>query len=390
MHKQKICITTPEFPPRQWGGLARTVERVACHARDIGFDVHVACFSIDPENQILLDENRETRLQDGIVVHRLTLAKEQMTDFEREIWDCPHTLTLQMMYQSLELLHQTEKFGLFHSFFLYPIGYVTGILAKKYRAPSLTTIVGNDINKYIFSPEKVEVCRSGLENADRVVALSRDLMEMADALSPIRQKSKIIYNSVEIPEENWVPKSDQESLRIGCAGIFKYAKGLPYLFKAIALIRRDGLILELRGELRKSERPVYQQMLAKTDIGDLVVFREPLPHDKIPDWLRTLDIFVLPSISEGCPNILMEALACGVPCIATRTGANEELIENYVSGILVPWGDSAALADALTELANGVDLRQRLGSGGRLRMSQFSPERERLDWESIYKEIARS
>ncbi|MGO9122439.1 MAG: glycosyltransferase [Desulfomonilaceae bacterium] len=389
MHKQKICITTPEFPPHQWGGLARTVERVACHARDIGFDVHVACFSIDPQNPILLDENRETLQQNGIIVHFLTVAKEQMTDIVLEIWDCPHTLTLQMMYQSLELLHQTEKFDLFHSFFLYPVGYITGILAKKYRAPSLTTIVGNDINKYIFSPEKVEVCRSGLENADRVVALSRDLMEMADALSPIRQKSKIIYNSVEIPKENWVPKSDQESLRIGCAGIFKYAKGLPYLFKAIALIRREGLILELRGELRKSERPIYQQMLAKTDTGDLVVFREPLPHDKIPDWLRTLDMFVLPSISEGCPNILMEALACGVPCIATRTGANEELIENYVSGILVPWGNSAALAEALTELANNSDLRQSQGSAGRLRMRQFSPERERLEWESIYREIMR-
>jgi glycosyltransferase involved in cell wall biosynthesis len=389
MHKQKICITTPEFPPHQWGGLARTVERVAQHARNIGFDVHVACFSIDPENQILLDENRETVQQDGIVVHRLTVAKEQMSDLEREIWDCPHTLTLQMVYQSLEMLHQAENFDCFHSFFLYPIGYITGMLAKKYRVPSLTTIVGNDINKYIFSPEKVEVCRSGLENADRVIALSRDLMEMADALSPIRQKSKIIYNSVEIPKESWVSKSNQESLRIGCAGIFKYAKGLPYLFKAIASIRPKGLILELRGELRKSERPIYEQMLAKTDIGDLVVLQDPLPHDEIPDWLRTLDMFVLPSISEGCPNILMEALASGVPCIATRTGANEELIQNYVSGILVPWGDSAALAGALTELANDVDLRQSLGSAGRLRMGQFSPERERLDWENIYTEIAR-
>ena len=110
MHKQKICITTPEFPPRQWGGLARTVERVARHARDIGFDVHVACFSVDPQNPILLDENRETLQQNGIIVHFLTVAKEQMTDLEREIWDCPHTLTLQMMYQSLEMLHQTENF----------------------------------------------------------------------------------------------------------------------------------------------------------------------------------------------------------------------------------------------------------------------------------------
>ena len=133
MHKQKICITTPEFPPHQWGGLARTVERVAFHAKNIGFDVHVACFNIARQNPILLDENRGTRHQKGITVHLLTVAKEPLTDIDREIWDCPHTLTLQMMYQSLEMLHRAEKFDIFHSFFLYPIGYVTGIVAKKNR-----------------------------------------------------------------------------------------------------------------------------------------------------------------------------------------------------------------------------------------------------------------
>lgn len=386
MNKPKLCITTPEFRPQQWGGLARTVERVARHARTVGLEVHVACFIIDPEGVVLLDENRVTEEAQGIVVHRLTVGKERMTDPDREIWDCPHTLTLQMMYQSLEMLHQDEKFDCFHSFFLYPVGYVTGLLAKRYKAPCIATIVGNDVNKYIFSPEKTAVCRSGLENADHVVALSRDLIEMADALSPVRQKSKVIYNSVEIPEQEWMDRSDGESFRIGCAAIFKYAKGLPYLFKALALTRsRAPLFLELCGELRKSEKSVYEYMVAKTGIEDLVILRDPLPHDKITEWLRSLDLFVLPSISEGCPNILMEALACGTPCIATRTGANEELIEDRVSGLIVPWGDSEALAGALGELIGNHDLRRRLGSAGRLRMRRFSPEKERLDWESVYR-----
>jgi L-malate glycosyltransferase len=386
MNKQKLCITTPEFPPQQWGGLARTVERVAGHARNMGLEAHVACFTIDPEGVVLLDENRKTEEVDGIFVHHLTVGKERMADVEREIWDCPHTLTLQMMYQSLEIIHQEEKFDCFHSFFLYPVGYVTGLLAKRYKTPCIATIVGNDVKKYIFSPEKTAVCRSGLENADLVVGLSRDLIEMADALSPVRQKSKVIYNSVEIPEQEWIDRSDGESFRVGCAAIFKYAKGLPYLFKAVALMRsRARLVLELCGELRKSEKPVYKHMLAETGIEDLVVLREPLPHDEITEWLLSLDVFVLPSVSEGCPNILMEALACGAPCIATRTGANEELIEDRVSGLIVPWGDSAALAGALGELIGNDDLRQRLGSAGRLRMRRFSPEKERQDWEGVYK-----
>jgi L-malate glycosyltransferase len=387
--RKKICIVTPEFPPHQWGGLARTVERVARHVRDMGLDVHVANFTIDPDSLVLLDENRKTTEIDGIRIHRLTVGREKMPDNAREMWDCPHTLTVQMMYQSLEMLHRDEHFELFHSFFLYPVGYVTGLLAKRFHVPCLTTVVGNDVKKYIFSPEKAAVCKSGLENADRIVALSRDLVEMADALTPIVGKARIIFNSATIPEHSWkLSPRHGTPFRIGCAGIFKYAKGLPYLLKALSMLKpRHEFVLELAGELRSEERLVYEQMLSRTGLVDHLVRRDPIPHDKIPEWLRTLDTFVLPSLTEGCPNILMEALAAGVPSVATRTGANEELVEDHVSGLLVPWGDSIALSTAIQDLMNDASLRQALGAAARTKMELLSPEKERKEWENVYREL---
>ncbi len=387
--RKKICIVTPEFPPHQWGGLARTVERVSRHARDMGLDVHVANFTIDADSLVLLDENRRTAEVDGIRIHRLTIGRERMLDRGREIWDCPHTLTVQMMYQSLEMLNRVEQFDLFHSFFLYPVGYVTGLLAKRFHVPCITTVVGNDVKKYIFSPEKAAVCKSGLENADRIVALSRDLVEMANALTPTTYKACIIYNSVTIPEHGWELNPHREaSFRIGCAGIFKYAKGLPYLLKALSMLEpRHNFVLELAGELRSEERSVYEYMLARTAIGDRIVRRDPIPHHEISAWLRTLDTFALPSLTEGCPNILMEALATGVPSIATRTGANEELVEDHASGLLVPWGDSVALSAAIEELMNDVNLGKTLGAAARKRMELWSPEKERIEWEHVYREL---
>ena len=386
--RKKICLASPEFPPEQWGGLARSVRNVARHARALGMDVHVAHFTVARDVLVLLDENRETQEVDGITVHRIALGREKLPGAARELWDCPHTLTLQMMYQSLEKLHSDVGFDLFHSFFLYPVGFVVGMLARRVGVPSIATIVGNDVKRYIFSPEKVAVCRSGLENADVVVGLSKDLIEMAHALTPVEHKARIIYNSVRLPESAWSARQVSAPFKIGCAGIFKYAKGLPYLLKAVSVVtKRHGVVVELVGTVRESEREAYEIMLERSGTAAVVRLREPLPHHGVTEWLRTLDLFVLPSVTEGCPNILMEAMAIGAPCVATRTGAVEFLIEDGVSGILARWGDSRSLADAIMKMITDRQMAESMGRRARERMTAFSPEVEKNAWEQVYRDL---
>jgi len=387
--KGKLCITTPEFPPQRWGGLARTAAKVAFHARDLGLNVHVAEFTVQDSGVLLLDENRETCIQDGITIHHLTVGKENLRGGLRDLWECPHTMTLQTMYQSLEMLHRVEQFDFFHSFFLYPVGYVTGLFSRRCQVPSVATVVGNDVKKYFFSPEKVAVCRSALENADRIVGLSQDLIDMADALTPVKHKARVIHNSVEIPRLKWTSTGRTGPFRIGCAGIFKYAKGLPYLFKAVAnLVRNGNVMLELVGELRNSEREVYDHMLDRTGIGNLVRWSGRVPHNEMPGWFINLDLFVLSSLTEGCPNVLMEAMACGCPCVATSTGAVPDLIEDGVSGLIVPWGDSTLLTAAMSKVMQDRQLAVSLGAAARFRMREFSEEKERKAWASIYSDLA--
>jgi glycosyltransferase involved in cell wall biosynthesis len=384
---KKVCVVTPEFPPTQWGGLAKTAHKVAGNLKGLGLDVHVAHFSVAPHPFVLLDENRSTERFDDIVVHRITVGRELVADSNRELWDCPHNLTLQMIYQSLEMLVRDQQYDLFVSFFLYPVGYVTGLIAKRFDIPSIAVIVGNDIKKYIFSPEKAAVCRSGLENADIIVSLSADLMEMGDALVPIRHKTRIIYNSVQVPKQYW-KRSRGPVFRVGCAGIFKYAKGLPYLFKAVgSLSRRHQVSLELVGQIRPSESEMIARMTDASGIGGRLTIKEPMPRDLMPDWLSTLDAFVLPSVTEGCPNILMEAMAFGVPCVATRTGAAEQLTQHGAAGLLVPWGNSRAIEEALNELISDYNLAVKLGAAARQAMSEFSEDRERIEWEKSLQEL---
>lgn len=382
--RMKLLITTPEFPPKQWGGLSRTVERVAVHASSMGLDVHVACFDIEPTSFVLMDENVQILDYQGIKLYRIKLGRENFLDSDRELWDCPHNLTLQMMYQSLEKLDLQEGFDIFHSFFLYPVGYVTGLIARRRSRPAITTIVGNDVKKYIFSPEKVAVCKNGLDNADLVVGLSEDLVEMADALTSIRDKSLVVFNSVDLPHEVW-NKQRNDELRIGAAGIFKYAKGLPYLFKAVErLSKKYKVCLSLKGQLRDSEIDIYHYMLNRTGIADFVEAPSPLHHDKIFDWVMGLDVFCLPSLTEGCPNILMEAMACGAPCVATITGACEQLVDHGVNGLLCQWGDSAALAQSLEYIIQNETAARDMGLSARQKMGIFSREFERSRWQEVY------
>ena len=85
---------------------------------------------------------------------------------------------------------------------------------------------------------------------------------------------------------------------------------------------------------------------------------------QVPEWLRHIDIFVLPSLSEAFSNSLMEAMACGCCAVASRVGGNPELVEDGVRGLLFKAGDAADLADALGRVILNPELRGLLADAG--------------------------
>jgi glycosyltransferase involved in cell wall biosynthesis len=88
-------------------------------------------------------------------------------------------------------------------------------------------------------------------------------------------------------------------------------------------------------------------------------------RNDIPQLLREMDIFVLPSLSEGMSNALLEAMATGLPCVATSVGGNKELVRHRHSGFLVPPASARHLAAAIARLAGEPSMRTRLGAAAR-------------------------
>ncbi|MEK7136819.1 MAG: glycosyltransferase, partial [Patescibacteria group bacterium] len=114
-------------------------------------------------------------------------------------------------------------------------------------------------------------------------------------------------------------------------------------------------------------------------------------RDDIPDILAATDVFVLPSYSEGLSNALMEAMASGCACIATRTGGNVHLIEEGKSGLLFAPGDRKALQDHLERLLQSSDLRHTLGSAAQKRIGErFSATAVMKEYATLFADVETS
>jgi glycosyltransferase involved in cell wall biosynthesis len=351
-------------------------------------EVHVANLYEDSTLPGLLDEIVESTAEDGVMIHRIPIGREELPP-RATLWDSPNTSSIRLMYHSLERLHLKYDFDLFHAFFIYPIGYVAALLAEAYGKKLIVSIRGNDINQYIFSPEKATFLQTALRRADFITSVARDLLVKAETLTPVLKKSRVIFNSV-IPR-NGNPASlnlpVMEESVIGAVGRFKHSKGLPYLLKAFQSIRneRKGFLL-LVGDIREEEQAVQNRYLSRFG-SQGIHLTGPVPHEAVDSYLRRMDVFVLPSLSEGCPNVLLEAMAAERAIIATRTGAVPEIISHGESGLLVDVGDSRQIAEAIRWVFDHPGEAKKMGERARQKIGDFSLDGERSQWEDLYQTL---
>jgi glycosyltransferase involved in cell wall biosynthesis len=133
-------------------------------------------------------------------------------------------------------------------------------------------------------------------------------------------------------------------------------------------------------------RPAFEAQVAQLGLQRNFIFMGR--RNDIPDVLASCDLAVLPSRAEGLPNAVLEYMAAGLPTVASHVGGNGELVEDGVTGILVPPGNSEALADALLRLLRDPEWsRQVAARGQRLATQNFSFERLIREVDELYTEL---
>jgi sugar transferase (PEP-CTERM/EpsH1 system associated) len=174
----------------------------------------------------------------------------------------------------------------------------------------------------------------------------------------------------------------------GTVGRMQTVKAQPVLARAFvqALQMAPGLRTRLR-LVMVGDGALRDECMAVLEAAG-VAHLAWLPGERadVPDVMRSLDCFVLPSLAEGISNTILEAMASGLPVLATRVGANSELVDPGVSGLLVAAGDAGAMAEGLVALASRPDASAAMGLAGRARVEQqFSLQSMVAAYDQVYR-----
>lgn len=241
------------------------------------------------------------------------------------------------------------------------IAGVAGFLAGR---PVLTSLRGEDVSRARKTWFAKLTLRLAIALSRTIVAVSTDMGEwLKDAFPAAAQKIVVVENGVDTAFlaafEVRRKRLPHAAPILVCAGSLIPRKGHAVLLRALSRFNEYSWRLQLAGE--GTERAELTRLAGELGLADRIEFLGELPPDAMPTLLTNADLFILPSFSEGRSNALLEAMAAGLPVVASAIDGVNEMIDDGRTGKVFPPGDDQALADALRPLLPDPSTRARLG-----------------------------
>jgi colanic acid/amylovoran biosynthesis glycosyltransferase len=182
---------------------------------------------------------------------------------------------------------------------------------------------------------------------------------------------KLHYVPLGIDPADFPPRphsSDTSPIRLLCVGRLAPEKGQIFLLNAMVELCRTGPPLRLHLVGDGPDRAWLEREASAIGVAANIEFEGWVDGTRLKTLYAQTDVFVLPSLAEGIPMVLMEAMAMEIPCVATWVGGVADLIRPEIDGLLIPPADAGALTAAIERLREDPELRKRLGASGRQRV----------------------
>jgi len=275
------------------------------------------------------------------------------------------------IFETYQLLKKC-KFDLIHTH-----GYradVLGIfLSKLLGVPVISTchgFISNDLQLKLYNRLDHFVLRF----SQRIIAVSQGIKSDLIKSGIKESRTRLIQNAVgvsysdELFAQNRFAKRQKYSIAekdfvVGYIGRLSEEKGIRYLIEAIALQVRSAFPVKLLIIGEGPQRKELEEFVEKENIKRNVIFAGF--QNDIGDWLPAMDVFALPSLTEGTPMSLLEAMAYGIPVIASAVGGVPQVIDSGEEGILVSAGKPQDLSDAILLLYKDIALRERFSEAAK-------------------------
>lgn len=372
----KILIVSHEFPPIGGGG-ANACYFLTREYVKAGHEVMIvtANYMNMPELEII----------NGVSVVRVN-AKRTSKDH------CGFREMASYLFKVMRMigtLERKEDFDVCQIFFGIPSGPIGYWLKKKYHVPYVIRFGGGDIPGfqrrfkwiYKFIAPFIKIL---WENADALVANSNELKRFAENFYH-KKPILVIHNGVDVEKfEIAVKKEIEKEIRILFVSRLIERKGLQHIIpmlKNIQSLVSSPINLIIVGD--GPYREILEKLVEQYDVKDIVQFVGGKEKNELSEYYRNADIFILPSRMEGMPNVVLEAMASGLPIIMTPCGGSEELVKKNGYVVQLEHFDKAII-----KLCNDRNLRLTMGDESRkVAEIEFSWEKKAKSYLEIFKQI---
>ena len=388
----KIALLSEKYTP-DIGGLAISAERLARLLASAGHAVHVYA----PAPSAVLRASSDLQASEARTFHSNGVSVTRFGTRKR-VDD-----TLVDWFELLVQENERGAFDVLHGYFLAQAGFVATYAGTYLNVPSVVSIRGNDLERAAFDPARFSHVMHALQHADAVTTNASSLARKARALVPDREIA-IIPNGVDIEHFKPLPRnralaeslslmndkhSEEPARVIGFAGELREKKGLRPLLDAYAQIRKKYMAtLLILGNIRAGEDKQTVEEFKLSHPQARIVVTGFVSHRDLPEYYSLVDVFVQPSLRDGLPNALLEALACERAVIGTPVGGIIDVVNDCENGRLVSAGDAGELANTIDELLVNESSRRKLGKAGRQTIADHFTLQAELDGNlAIYRQL---
>lgn len=373
----RILILVHYFLPRWLAGTELATYHIAKGLAKLGHDIHIIT-SLDkglPNEEYM----------DGFLIHRIKLIEG------------PRFLRLIFYWISILFIVKSIDPCIIHvqGLPLAPAAFCSRLLfGKRYiiwcRSSNWYKESTDSLQEKVYNIVSSKILyKLSMNYAEYVLALTRSMSTEINKYN-IGNKVLVIPNGIDIDVFDSVCVRSQKfnnNFIVLWVGRFRTEKGIEYLIRAMLFLvgRIKNIRLLLIGEGPMELK--LKELTKKLNLDEFIVFIGKVPNEKIPEYMLYSDVFVLPSITEGFPLVLLEAMASGLPIIASRVDGIPEIIQDGKNGFLVEPANPNAIAQSILKIYTDCQLKNEISSYNKEFAKNFSWENIAMRIDELYSSI---